>query len=183
MRRARFLFALMCLLALSALLQGCFVYSTAVDERSLSTQASDKGVVISLNAKFVQDPDVKYFHVTPYCYEGHAYLIGETDSEKEKERAKAIAKAEDGVREVTTYFVSTADDGCGTTRDLEIHARLSKRLIAEGDLHSTNVDLEVLHCRVVLLGLVGSQKEADLAESIASHTPFVREVVNFLYVR
>jgi len=88
------------------------------------------------------------------------------------------------VREVTTFLLpKKPGDPCGTTDNLEKKALVSKALIADKDIWSTNVNVEVVQCRVVLLGIVGSRAELDKAVAHARAVPGVREVKSFLKVR
>ncbi|MEW5772216.1 MAG: BON domain-containing protein [Thermodesulfobacteriota bacterium] len=174
------------LLFLSALpvLPGCAIYKTAVDERSVGTIVRDETISATLQARFLEDKTVSYLNISPLSYEGHVYLVGEYASNAERDRAVALARETDGVREVTTFLLPRKiGDACGTTDNLEKRAMVTKALIEDQDIWSTNVNVEVVQCRVVLLGIVGSQAEIARAVAHAKSVPGVREVKSFLKVR
>ena len=171
------------LLSLGAL-PGCAIYNTAVDERPVGTIVKDETISAKLQAKFLEDKTVSYLNISPLSYEGHVYLVGEYDTAKERDRAIALAEETDGVREVTTFLLPVKPgDTCGTTDNLEKKAAVKKRLIEDKGIWSTNVNVEVVQCRVVLLGIVGSTAELDKAVAHAKAVPGVREVKSFLKVR
>jgi hyperosmotically inducible protein len=179
----RLTLAILFLLALSAL-PGCAIYNTAVDERPVGTIVRDETISAKLQAKFLEDKTVHYLDISPLSYEGHVYLVGEYSSTAERDRAIALAKETDGVREVTTFLLPRKiGDTCGTTDNLERKAEVKKALIEDKSIWSTNVNVEVVQCRVVLLGIVGSQTELDKAVAHAKDVPGVREVKSFLKVR
>lgn len=175
--------AILFLLSLGAL-PGCTIYKTAVDERPVGTIVRDETISAKLQAKFLEDKTVSYLNISPLSYEGHVYLVGEYDTTKERDRAIALAKETDGVREVTTFLLPVKPgDLCGATDNLEKKAAVKKRLIEDKDIWSTNVNVEVVQCRVVLLGIVGSTSELEKAIAHAKAVPGVREVKSFLKVR
>lgn len=179
----RLTLAVLCLAALYAL-SGCTIYKTAVDERNVGTIVKDETISAKLQAKFLEDKTVSYLGISPLSYEGHVYLVGEYASNAERDRAVALAKDTDGVREVTTFLLPRKiGDTCGTTDNLERKAAVKKRLIEDTSIWSTNVNVEMVQCRVVLLGIVGSQAELDKAIAHAKAVPGVREVKSFLKVR
>ncbi|MDC0336531.1 BON domain-containing protein, partial [Pseudodesulfovibrio sp.] len=117
-------------------------------------------------------------------YEGHAYLIGEYESRAQVERAVAIAKSVEGVHRVTTYMLpKRAQDYCGTTDNLDIYRQVKQLLIADNDIWSTNIDVKTIQCNVVLLGIVGSNKEKADAYAHAKSIKGVRSVKSYITVK
>lgn len=174
------------LLALCLLLPafGCTtVYKAAVDERSIGTQTDDEVMTTEIKAEFLQDDLIKYMDFDAAVYNGHAYILGEYESQAQVTRAMQIARSVDGVRALTTYMLPKKDDElCGTSDNLLIYAKVKKELIADGDIKSTNVNTKVVQCNVVLLGIVGSQAEAGRAVNHAKGVDGVRSVKSFLRV-
>lgn len=176
------------LLLLSATLlfsaTGCTTaYKAAVDERSIGTQTDDEIMTAEIKADFLQDELIKYMDFDAAVYDGHAYVLGEYESQQQVARSVQIARAVDGVRAVTTYMLPKKDDElCGTTDNLLLYGKIKKELIADEDVKSTNVNTKVIQCNVVLLGVVGSQAEADRAVNHAKGVDGVRSVKSFLRV-
>jgi hyperosmotically inducible protein len=179
MRRA---FVLLAWLALLVSPQGCgTIYKTAVDERSVGSQARDVEIEATVFKRFVDDPLVKAADISTFSYYGEVYLVGEYESQEQINRAVRIAKGVPGVRAVTTYLLpKRANDTCGMTDNLGLMAEVKKRLIKDTDIWSTNVEVKVVQCHIVLLGLVGSPREVAKAEAHAKAVPGSRGVASFL---
>lgn len=172
------------LLALCLLLPafGCTtVYKAAVDERSIGTQTDDEVMTTEIKAEFLQDDLIKYMDFDAAVYDGHAYILGEYESQAQVTRAMQIARSVDGVRALTTYMLPKKDDDtCGTSDNLLIFGKVKSALIGDGDVHATNVNTKVVQCNVVLLGIVGSQAEISRAIAHAKDVEGVRSVQSFL---
>ena len=174
--------AILCLVLL-VIDSGCVFYSTAVDERNVRTVASDTTIKATIFQKFIEDDLVKTFDIDIACYYGHVYLIGEYDAEKQKNRAVEIAGDIEGVKDVTTHLLKKKKgDPCGMTDNLAIKAKVKAKLIKDGDIWSTNVEVAVVQCNVVFVGVVGSSKEIEKIIAHAKSVGGVRSVKSFLKV-
>ena len=184
MKRSLSILFLMFLLAAVYSASGCAVYDVAVEERNVGTYTNDKKISFHIEEKFLDDKLIKYMDFDAYTYEGHVYLIGEYESHEQVTRAVKIAKATKGVRTVTTYFLpKRANDHCGTTDNMEISATLRQKRISDNEVWSTNIDVEMIQCNVVLLGLVGTEKERLKAIDYAKAVPGVRNVKSYIKVQ
>lgn len=178
------IFMTLTLLGLAAMSGGCAVYDVAVEERNAGDWANDKGISMSIEQKFLADDSVKYLDYDAYSYEGHVYIIGEYESRSQVDRAVEIAKSVKDVRTVTTYMLpKRASDHCGTTDNMGIYTSVKSKLVGDGDIWSTNVDIETIQCHVVLLGIVGSKKEITKAIAHAKSVDGVRKVKSYLKVK
>ncbi|MBC8199589.1 MAG: BON domain-containing protein [Desulfobacterales bacterium] len=175
--------AILCLVLL-VMSSGCTTfYSAAVDERNVRTVAGDTKIKATILQKFIEDDVVKTFDIDIACYYGHVYLIGEYDAEKQKNRAIKIARKVERVEGITTYLLKKKDgDPCGATDNLAIKAKIKAKLIKDGDIWSTNVDVTVVQCNVVFVGLVGSDKEIEKIIAHAKSVGGIRSVKSFLKV-
>jgi hyperosmotically inducible protein len=163
-------------------LNGCgTIYSTAVDERNVSTIANDTTIKGSIVKKFYDDDKIKSLDISTGCYQGHVYLVGEYGTTDQKNRAIKIAKSVEGVKDVTTYLLpKKKDDSCGTTDNLEIVGKVKAKLVGDKEIWSTNIDVKSIQCQVVLYGLVGTKKEISKAIAHAKSVEGVRGVKSFL---
>ena len=178
MRRIALL--LICLLALSAA-QGCAVYKAAKDERTMGNMVDDEWITAQIKADFLKDDIVKYLDFDAASYEGAVYLVGEYESQAQIDRAKQIARGVEGVRSITVYMLpKDENDVCGTADNLELEAKLNKLLIEDKQIKSTNVDVMMVRCHMVLLGIVGTQYEIDKSIEYAHSVPGVRSVKSYL---
>ena len=162
---------------------GCTTaYKAAVDERSIGTQTDDEIMTAEIKTEFLKDDLIKYMDFDAAVYDGHAYILGEYESQAQVTRAMQIARSVDGVRALTTYMLPKKDDDlCGTSDNLLIYGKVKKELIGDENVHSTNVNTKVIQCNVVLLGIVGPQAEISRAIAHAKGVEGVRSVQSFLH--
>ena len=174
---------LLLLACLMAVAPGCTVYKVAVDERTTGDVVSDERITFLIEEQYLEDDLVKYLDFDAASYLGHVYIVGEYESQAQVNRAVSIARGTEGVKRVTTYLLPKRDvTGCDTAESLRIKTQLNSALLADQDVYGTNVDVKMIQCRVVLMGLVGSQKEIDTAVSLAQGVDGVRGVKSFLKV-
>jgi hyperosmotically inducible periplasmic protein len=174
---------ILCLLSTTIVACGPYgtIYGVAVEERKTTAIAEDKKISLTIQKAFVEDSDVKALDISPYCYNGHVYLVGEYDVIKQKEKAIAIAKGVEGVKSVETYIVpKKKNDTCGTTDNVAIRAKLDAKLIKDKEIWSTNIDVQIVQCKVILLGVVKTKKEIDKAVAHAKSVEGVRGVTSYL---
>lgn len=184
MHRLLPVFLLLAVFGFAALTPGCTVYDVAVEERNPGDWSNDKKISFLIEKQFLEDDDVKYLDFDAYTYEGKVYIIGEYESRTQVDKAVKIAKSVEGVRTVTTYVLPKREhDYCGTTDNIDIYARIKEKLIGDKNIWSTNIDIEVLQCNVVMLGLVGSSDEITRAVTHAKSVSGVRNVKSFLRVK
>ena len=175
---------IICLLLLLFIV-GCSPYGTiygvAVDERNAATIASDKKITATIQKTFLEDSAVKILDISSYCYDGKVFLVGEYDAIRQEEKAKKIAKNVEGVKSVQTYLLpKKKGDTCGTSDNVAITGKVDAKLTADKDIRSTNIDVKVVQCNVVLLGIVRSGEEIAKATAHAKSVEGVRKVTSFL---
>ena len=157
------------------------VYGVAVEERTTGTIAADAKIKAAIEKGFLEDSDVKALDISAYCYNGNVYLVGEYDRAPQKERAIAIAKGIEGVRSVHMHILQKKkSDKCGTSYNLAIRGKVDAKLLADKDILSTNIDIKVVQCNVVLLGIVKTDKEITRATAHAKSVKGVRSVTSYL---
>jgi len=156
-------------------------YTIAVDERSMSTLASDKGIEWTIEKEILDDKTIGNLNITPYCYSGHVYLVGEYGTLDQVNRASDIASQVKGVESVGLYFIPQGHyPNCGLIDDLVIHMKVKVKLIHDKDIKSTNINVKVVQCHVVLLGIVGSPEEIIQALALSQEVEGVQDVKSFL---
>jgi hyperosmotically inducible protein len=173
------------ILILGILMTGCTtVYKSAVDERSVGQQYDDEKITMDIRKKISDDPKIKYFDISTYCYNGHVYLVGEYDTVDQKNQAVKLAREVEGVKSVTDYFLpKKKDDTCGTTANLKLLAKVKVELIGDKNISSTQIEVKALQCNIILLGLVGSDDEIKNAISLAKAVEGVRSVKSFVRIQ
>ena len=174
---------ILCLFCVTVLfsLTGCgTIYKAAVDERDVGSFVDDGRIESSVRARIINDSVVKLRDMSVNSYLGTVYLVGEFDSDQVKMRA---VRQVDGVRSVTVIpFQKRVNPTCGTSDDLALYARIKERLVEDTDVWSTQVDVKVVQCNVVILGLVKSQRDADRIVAHANAVGGVYTVQNFIRI-
>jgi hyperosmotically inducible periplasmic protein len=155
---------------------------TGWPRRSAQTQPSNTDEKIKLtNDKRILGEEINVFEYATFCYNGDVYLVGEYEKAEQKEKVLKIAHSVKGVKSVTTYLLPRKKiDTCGKMDHAAISIRVHGRLIEDHDIHSTNIDVKVIQCHVILLGIVGTQSEADKAIADAKSLDGVVGVVSYL---
>jgi hyperosmotically inducible protein len=173
------------ILILGILMTGCTtVYKSAVDERSVGQQYDDEKITMDIRKKISDDPKIKYFDISTYCYNGHVYLVGEYDTVDQKNQAVKLAREVEGVKSVTDYFLpKKKDDTCGTTANLKLLTKVKVELIGDKNISSTQIEVKALQCNIILLGLVSSDDEIKNAISLAKAVEGVRSVKSFVRIQ
>ena len=176
------MFIILVSLALLPALGGCgTIYKASVDERDVGTFVDDGRIESTVRARLVQDDLVKLRDISVNSYKGTVYLVGEFESDKQKQRAVKLAHGVDGVGRVTVVpFPKRDDPTCGTTDDLALYAKIKGRLVQDRDIWSTQVDIKVVQCNVVMLGLVNSQREVSEIMAHVNSVEGVRTVQNYI---
>lgn len=179
------MFIILVSLAILPALGGCgTIYKASVDERDVGTFVDDGRIESTVRARLVQDDLVKLRDISVNSYKGTVYLVGEFESDKQKQRAVKLAHGVDGVGRVTVVpFPKRDDPTCGTTDDLALYAKIKGRLVQDRDIWSTQVDIKVVQCNVVLLGLVARQRDADAIVGYANAEEGVRTVQNLIRIQ
>ncbi len=164
------------LLLFPFLLGGCAnPYSIMDDKRLLDTMSSDKSIATGIKTALMEKNISSGLSLSVYCYYRNVYLVGEVP-EYLRNQVIEVAERQD-TRSVTTHFFTKEKYG---ESDFLLATRLRAKLIETPGLSSTRVDTEVNAGRVVLLGVVGSEREKKLAVQTAKRVDGVRSVVSYL---
>lgn len=169
-------------LAFAAINSGCgTIYGAAVDERNVKTIAADTAIKTKILKRLIDDETVKALDISVSSYNGHVYLIGEYDQAAQKAKAIKIARAVEGVRGVTDYFLKKEKNGpCGTKENITITGKVKAKLIGDKTIWSTNIDVRTMQCTVVLWGLVSNSTEISKAIAHARSVEGVKAVKSYL---
>jgi len=131
-------------------------------DRKVETYAKDEAIEAEIASKLIADETAKFLDVSSYCYTG-MYTWSVSMEEKQKERPFLLPGSEwCGIRNAL-YASQAGGEGLGSTDNMAITSEVKSKLIEDKDIWSTNVDVKTVQCNVVLLGVVGSQKEIDKA--------------------
>ena len=162
---------------------GCVgtIYSAAMDERNVKTVASDTSIEFSIMKKLADEKSSDLMDVSVSSYEGKVFLVGEYEDTSQKSRFIKAAKSVEGVKSVNSYLKkSDKNHKCGTSKNIEITAKVKTALIGDKSIWSTNVHVSTIKCQVVLWGTVGTYQEVSKSIKHANSVEGVSSVKSFL---
>jgi hyperosmotically inducible protein len=156
-------------------------HKAAEDAKFARTFASDKRIMSTILKKFLADYLVRDLNITPRCYNGHAYLVGEYETEKQRERAVEIAKAVEGVTTLETYLLPKKEGNpCKPEENLRITSEVKSKIAGDRTIWSKNLSIATAQCNVVLMGFVGKKTDIQKIIEHAKTVEGVRSVQSYL---
>ncbi|MFZ5775408.1 MAG: BON domain-containing protein [Thermodesulfobacteriota bacterium] len=158
-------------------------YKVATDDRSAGTVLDDATITTRVNAAMIGDSEVKARDIDVDTVAGVVTLTGNVDSRREAERAVALARKVDGVRQVKNELRVGSRTAGQVMDDEVIGAKVKAKLMEAPGIRSLNIDVDVYSARVALTGTVpdkaSKKKVLRLVRSVAG----VKDVVDNLQVR
>jgi osmotically-inducible protein OsmY len=151
-------------LAVSAVSQ---TYGVATDVRSMSTQAADTGVEVTIKTALLASPVSGIGSLSVFCRQGVVVLAGVVPRGSSAGfEAVRIARQTSGVQRMETFYVHSQPDTLG---DFTLKTKIKTALIADPRLIAGQVDVGVYAGHVVLVGVVDSwQKVEEFREDVRS---------------
>jgi len=180
----------MLLIAVSALLQGCFplaaigVGATAVvlsDRRSPGFYIEDEKIEWKIRVEVIEG--FKDAHINATSYNLSVLLTGEVLTEQAKKDVEAAARSNSGVKTVTNEITVGGNSSLASrSSDSLITTSVKARLINNGKVSPSHVKVVTESGVVYLMGIL-TREESDAAAEIARTTSGVSRVVKvFEYI-
>ena len=180
----------MLLIAVSALLQGCFplaaigVGATAVvlsDRRSPGFYIEDEKIEWKIRVEVIEG--FKDAHINATSYNLSVLLTGEVLTEQAKRDVEAAARSNSGVKTVTNEITVGGNSSLASrSSDSLITTSVKARLINNGKVSPSHVKVVTESGVVYLMGIL-TREESDAAAEIARTTSGVSRVVKvFEYI-
>jgi osmotically-inducible protein OsmY len=172
--------------ALATVLSGCTLvvlgaYDAATDARAFSVQQTDGAIANTIRSELVEAGLRRFLAVDVFCHQGLVVLTGVTEPGSDAgTRALAIARRQEGVRRVETYFFPNRLSRIG---DVGIGTRFFGRIVFDVGLRQAHVDFVVLNGHLVLAGVVDSQAEMEAILRHARSVGGVKVVKSYLQLR
>jgi len=161
-------------------LAGCeTVYKAATEERPLSVNVDDEVITTKIKKGFF-DSVRPALALSVFCHQGLVVLAGVMADPQIGDKAVAVARAVEGVKRVETYFLPGQP---ALLQDLQITAKIKARIIGDGALRISQVDMAVVAGHAVLTGVVDRPEKI---EQIIRHARAVEGVVavkSFLQIK
>jgi len=158
-------------------------YKVVTDERSVGRIWDDSTITTKINARLIKDPMVRTRKIDVDTIDGHVILTGIVQTEKEVQRAVAIAGKVPGVKKITRN-IQVGSRSFGQAIDDELLGnRIKAKLIAEPGIRSLNIDVDVAKRVVTLSGIVDNPAQKRKIIEITKTTPRIIKVVDFIKVK
>ncbi|HKI80908.1 MAG TPA: BON domain-containing protein [Pseudodesulfovibrio sp.] len=161
---------------------GQSIYETAVDERTTEQQMLDAIVAGHAQAELYKNKDIRTDQITTYCYFGKLYLVGEYDSQEQLRTIYECVDKVEGKRQVVSrlYLRDTGGEN-DFFSDQAMYAELRTQLMADFEVTSTPVEVQIVQGDIILLGVIHDKEERDRIMAHAMSMDGVNRVVSYLY--
>jgi hyperosmotically inducible protein len=161
---------------------GQSMYETAMDERTTEQQMLDAIVAGHAQAELYRAKGIEPTQITPYCYFGKLYLVGEYDSPEQLRKIYQCVDKVDGKRAVISrLYLRDEDAKTSFFHDQARYAELRTQLMADFEVTSTPIEVEIVQGDIILLGAIQNREERERIVAHAMDMDGVHRVVSFLY--
>lgn len=158
-------------------------YAAATDERQTGRMMDDSTITTRINNAMIKDDLVKAHRIDVDTIEGHVTLTGVVRTGKIARRAVYLAAHEAGVKSVRNNLQIGEKTWGDTFNDSWLGSKIKSKLIAEPEIRSLNIDVDVHKGVVTLTGVVGDSYQKRRAIELARATDGTRNVVDNLKVK
>jgi hyperosmotically inducible protein len=143
----------------------------------------DSTITTRVNHEMLKDDMVKARQIDVDTIGGHVTLTGVVATRKESARAVQIAQGVPAVKSVTNNLQIGERSFGDVWDDNVISNKIKAKLIAEPEVRSLNIDVDVYLGVVTLTGVVSSRYQKDRAIEISRTTAGTLKVIDNLKVR
>jgi osmotically-inducible protein OsmY len=156
----------------------------AVQDRTAGEVMDDGHVYRDIKARLMAAVAQGFRDTHVEVYNGNVLLSGAVPDEQHRQAALMIAHTYRTVHDVyDEMLVGQATTFGAAARDEFIITQIRTRLLASPRVRAVNINLEVFHGIVYLMGTARSDEELRTAAEIASTVGGVQRVVSFMTVR
>ena len=135
-----------------------------------SVLVDDKVITTKIKKGFF-DSVIPALGLSVFCHQGLVVLAGVIADPQIGDKAVAVARAVEGVKRVETYFLPGQP---APLQDLQITLKIKAKIIGDGALRVSQVDMAVIAGHAVLTGVVDRPEKID---QIMRHARAVEGVV------
>lgn len=161
---------------------GQSMYETAMDERSTEQQMLDAIIAGHAQAELYKNKDIQADQINTYCYFGKLYLVGEYDSQ---EQLRTIYECVDKVKNkravISRLYLREENEDHDFFADQARYAELQAQLMADFEVTSTPIQVDIVQGDIILLGVVQDKDERDRIMAHALSMADTHRVVSYLY--
>ncbi len=153
-------------------------------ERGFGQAVEDNRIELAIDHLLFAEDGALYARVRPVVHDGRVLLVGAVRDEDDRATALRLAGSVRGVLDVVDELQIAPDYGLGArARDEAVTAELRARLLMDGDVYSSNYDLETVDGVVYLFGLARDAEERSRVAAHAAGVAYVRDVVDHVMLR
>ena len=152
---------------------------------TIGMQIDDSIVTAKVKSAFLADPEVKGLDFQVDTRKGEVLLSGFVDSQAQIDRALAIARQIEGVRQVTNNVsIKTAGTTVGAVvDDAVVSTRVKTALLAEPEIKGLDIAVATRNGQVQLSGFVDSQEQIKRALDLVGRIEGVKSVSNEMSIK
>lgn len=164
------------------LLAGCSGTHEA-GENPVGRAVDDSTITTRINHEMLKDHLVKARQIDVDTIGGHVTLTGVVATREESARATQIARSVPAVKSVTNNIQIGERSFGDVWSDNVLGNKIKAKLIAEPEVRSLNIDVDVYLGVVTLTGIVSSKYQKQRAIEISRSTDGIVKVIDNLKVR
>ena len=163
-------------------LSGC-AGAQKTGENPVGGVVDDSTITTRVNHEMLKDDIVKARQIDVDTIGGHVTLTGVVETREESARAVQIARNVPAVKSVTNNIQIGERKFGDIWTDNVISNKIKAKLIAEPEVRSLNIDVDVYLGVVTLSGIVSTKYQKDRAIHISRSTDGTIKVIDNLKVR
>ncbi|MGD2184912.1 MAG: BON domain-containing protein [Desulfobacterales bacterium] len=152
-------------------------------ENAVERLMDDSTITTRINHEMVKDDVVKARQIDVDTIGGHVTLTGAVATREESVRASQITQRVPGVKSVRNNLQIGKRSFGNVWDDNVLSNKIKAKLIAEPEVRSLNIDVDVYLGVVTLTGIVKTQYEKDRAIALSRGTDGAVKVIDNLKVR
>ena len=162
-------------------LVGC-AGSHEAGENPVGRAVDDSTITTRINHEMLKDDVVKARQIDVDTIGGHVTLTGVVATREESARATKIARSVSAVKSVTNNIQIGERSFGNVWSDNVLGNKIKAKLIAEPEVRSMNIDVDVYLGVVTLTGVVSSKYQKERAIEISRNTDGIVKVIDNLKV-
>ncbi len=149
----------------------------------VESMVDDSTITTRVNHEMLKDKIVKARQIDVDTIGGNVTLTGVVATQNEATRATQIAQSVPGVKSVSNNIQIGQRSFGDVWDDSLISNKIKAKLIAEPEVRSLNIDVDVYLGVVTLTGIVSSKYQRDRALEISRSTDGIVKVIDNINVR
>lgn len=159
------------------------VYATAVDERTTEQQMMDAIIAGHAQAELYKHKEIRPGQITTHCYYGRLYLVGEYDSQEQLRKIYECVDKVDNKRGVVSrlYLKDETQPENEFFRQQAQYAELQAQLMADFEVTSSTIEVEIVQGDIILLGTIAEKDERERIVAHAASMDGINRVISYLY--